>query len=272
MDDDTKTHLLERVNEMEHTGLAYQQHGVAYKNPHYDMSFVLKNLTPDEFCQLKTMLGQGSAKINHATADNYATLAFTATEYEQLKKELEQHKSWNITSFFYTSPANALSNKLKFDFNSLITALDTYVTNYDRWGYHQRDAAWLDVGKAQRDVPVHIANEYCRPDRSFDPCPEFNEETLPRTLTFHNFATDVSSWFPLSSSSSGLGFDFSLFRGSGTGANGAAILAGRGHSAGGRIFSVDLAAVRRLDEVRTADLTQSREILNVEAPNHGLQS
>ena len=36
----------------------------------------------------------------------------------------------------------------------MITALDTYVTNYDKWDYHQREEAWMKVGKAQRDVPA----------------------------------------------------------------------------------------------------------------------
>ncbi len=61
-----------------------------------------------------------------------------------------------IASFFITSPAEKLINQLKkdFDFDSLITALDTYVTNYDKWDYHQREEAWMKVGKAQRDVPA----------------------------------------------------------------------------------------------------------------------
>ena len=60
------------------------------------MSFVLKNLSPDEFRQLQTMVGKNIAKINKATAKNYATLAFTAPEYEQLKKQLAPQTSvWN---------------------------------------------------------------------------------------------------------------------------------------------------------------------------------
>jgi len=51
MDDATKTYLLNKVNEMERSGLAYQQHGAHYKNPHYDVSFVLKNL-----CSLDALL------------------------------------------------------------------------------------------------------------------------------------------------------------------------------------------------------------------------
>jgi len=270
MDDETKTYLLGKIDEVEHSGLAYQQHGVDYKNPHYDVSFVLKDLSPDEFHQLQTMVGQNVEKIQRATADNYQNLPFTATEYEHLKKELAEQPRLNyLMSLFYTSPANAITNKLAFDFKSLITALDTYVTNYDRWTYHEQDAAWLDVGKAQREVPVHIANEYCRADRSFDPCPEFNEPALPRARSFHNFITGSSgAWFPLASPSSGLGFDFGVFRARRCGAGGGVVWSVV--PGGGRPLEVDLAAVCRLDEVRTADLTQSREILNVEEPNHGL--
>ena len=266
MDDTTKTYLLDKIDEMERSGLAYQQHGVDYKNPHYDVSFVLKDLSPDEFRHLQTMVGQNIEKIQRASRDNYQNLPFTATEYEQLKKSLEQHQQYRLTSFFYTSPANAIANTLKFDFKSLITALDTYVTNYDRWNHHDREAAWLNVGKAQRDVPVHIANEYCRPDRSFDPCPAFTEPALPRSLSFYNYITSsTSSWFPLTSSSSGLGIDFGLLRGLTT--SGRAVTErpyGRGRARG------ESTAVNRLDEVRAADLTLSREILDVATPNHGL--
>ena len=148
------------------------------------------------------------------------------------------------------------------------------MTNYDRWDHHHRDEAWLNVGKAQREVPAHIAHEYCRGDRSFDPRPEFYEETLPRCFTFDNYVPNVKYWFPLASSSSGLGFDFGLLRG--RRAVGAAawlrrgLGGGRGLASGGG--AVDLAAVSHLDEVRTADLTQSREILEMASPNHGLRS
>ena len=253
MDDDTRAFMLEKVDMMEHSGLAYQQHGIAYQNAHYDMSFILKNLNADEFRQLKTIVGQGRAKIQQATIDNYKNISFTATEYEALKKTLEQHRPKGIFSFFYSSPATAISEKLTFDFHSLITALDIYVTNLNKWDYHQQEEAWMKVGQAQRDVPAHVAHEYCRPDRSFNPLPSFTEETLPRILTFYNYVTNIKSWFPLSSSSSGLGFNFALAAAAGCRA--AAF-------AWGELAALDLAAVRHLDEVRIADLTQSRENLS----------
>ncbi len=152
-----------------------------------------------------------------------------------------------------------------FDMTPLITALREYINGYRQWDrdddYEAMETAWMKVGKAQRDVPAHIAHEYCRPDRSFAPLPSFGEENLPRILTF---AAD-KSWFPLSSPSSGLGFDFALIRASAArsvppGTRGRARLSARR----------DLAAVRHLDEVRIADLTQSRENLSRPASQLGL--
>ncbi len=94
-----------------------------------------------------------------------------------------------------------------FDLEPLIQALQSYVNNYDalvaahnRLDYAARNratmelnSAWIQVGKAQRDVPAHVAQEYCRPDRAFYPCPPFNEPELPRILTFHNWVTSRRS-------------------------------------------------------------------------------
>ena len=269
MDDETKAFLLGKIDEIERSGLAYQQHGVSYQNAHYDMSFVLKNLSIEEFHHLKAMVGQNSPKVQQATADNYKNISFTATEYETLKKILEQYRPMGILSFFTTSPAKSLSKKLQFDFHSLITALDTYVTHYNEWNSHQLDESWMKVGKAQRDVPAHWAQEYCRLDRRFDQRPVLNEATLPRELTFHNCTTHRSdSWFPLAASNSGLGFDFALIR---VLLNGGADVRCRGARAVSEsMATVDLAAITRFDEVRTDDLTQSREHLNPPAMSQSM--
>ncbi|AMQ26616.1 TPA: hypothetical protein JBF46_00675 [Legionella pneumophila] len=157
----------------------------------------------------------------------------------------------------------------RFDFTPLKEAYQRYLDGYDGWRAAQNwaaiDAAGWDVGKAQRNVPAHVAHEYCRPGRSFYPCPPFNEPTLPRVLTFYNLATDRDdSWFPLTSSNSGLGFAFALIRAAGEAAAGVRL---RGFW---MQVSWDLEAITRLDEVRTADLTLSREHLNPPAISHGL--
>jgi len=89
-----------------------------------------------------------------------------------------------------------------FDFAPLIKVLEQYVQGYDLWldssNWKAIEAAWMRVGQAQRDVPVHVAHEYCRIDRSFHPRPNFDEEYLPENLTVYNYKTEHEEvWFPL---------------------------------------------------------------------------
>ena len=167
-----------------------------------------------------------------------------------------------------------VKNSTHFDMTPLITALQNYVNGYDAWAaamnYDARRAAWMIVGLAQRDLPVHVINEYCQEDRSFGPLPAFNEDQLPRNLLYYNFITDsYAPLFPLVvSGSSGLGVDFSLLRGASVdiGAFGPGVGPPMGTTA-----LLDLAAASRLDEVRTADLTLSRTNLGLIEPelDHG---
>ena len=149
-----------------------------------------------------------------------------------------------------------------FDLLPLVDALQRYVDGYYNWerthNWDAMKAAWMEVGILQRDMPVHVVNEYCRPDRSFHPRPEFNEGALPRSLRFYNFETGgKQSLFPLGiSDSSGLGIDFALARG--LTRQGVRLAAGWARGAGA---SIDLAAISHLDEIRTVDLTRLRESL-----------
>lgn len=152
-----------------------------------------------------------------------------------------------------------------FDFTPLKEAYQRYLDGYDEWhaarNWAAIDAAWMAVGKAQREVPAHVAQEYCRKDRPFDPKPSFKEDTLPRSLVFYNWVKyKDDSWFPLADgSTSGLGFDFSLIRGAARRFVFSARPAAPGCFRGA---GDDLAAVRHLDEVRSAELTELRENLS----------
>ena len=181
-----------------------------------------------------------------------------------------------------------------FDFTPLITALRLYVQGYDNWyatnNMAALTAAWMKVGILQRDMPVHVANEYCRTDRSFNPRPEFNERVLPRSLRFYNLEKSrEQSLFPLViAKASGLGIDFVVGRLGGLGCVGArAKASGLGidfavcrflgcvgvRAAVGPIAAIDLAAISHLDEIRTVDLTRLRESLlpRDREPSHSMR-
>ena len=172
----------------------------------------------------------------------------------------------------YTQNGVEFRGSKHFDFRLLKEAYANYRQIYDRWRANnaataELDAAWFAIGVMQRDVPAYVAQEYCRPDRSFHPRPVFDEPNLPRTLTFYNYRTARDEqWFPIViSGTSGLGVDFALRREDAGGALRAA--SGRElHHA--RACVRDLSAVTSLDEASTGELTRSRE--NLKPLAHGL--
>ncbi len=186
---------------------------------------------------------------------------------------LERIDSIERDGLTYEQHGHVVKHSRHFDLTPLKEALRRYVDEYPAWEAANDEtamkAAWMRVGLAQRDLPVHVVNEYCRPDRAFDPLPTFNDVTLPRTIRYFDYRSfEVESLFPLViSGSSGLGVDFALYR---------ARTGGRQLQTGGnssarpnrRAACLDFAAVSHLDEVRTADLMKSRKILEMASPNH----
>lgn len=169
-----------------------------------------------------------------------------------------------------------------FDLTPLKQGLKTYIDAYDN-SPKQTDAEWealeslwVEVGLLQRDVPAHIAQEYCHPNRSFEDVVKEAEtqkstlldaadpNNLVRQLNFYNWGTDADdSWFTPDSysSNSGLGFSFAILRGTGD-----YEWAGAVCPCPGRVCSlVDLAAIEAIDKARTDDLKQS--LANLVAPS-----
>lgn len=161
-----------------------------------------------------------------------------------------------------------------FDLTPLKEALKHYVDEYKKRP-NQSEADWeiLDkiwveeVGRAQRDVPAHIAQEYCHPERSFYDVTEkkslldaTNPSNLKRQLKFYNCVTDqYDLWFTPGSYSvdSGLGFSFGIMR------RRAPLAAVGGGWGVGADVAIDSTALAAIDEVRTGDLEQSLDNLSL---------
>ena len=211
-----------------------------------------------------------SGRIFNCTAYEYAYWAKDTHMRRMLEHNMDETTKANLLTrveyieehgLQYHQNSNKYCTK-HFDFGPLKTALNNYVQGYENWESTSNvdaiKAAWMVVGLAQRDLPVHVIDEYCRPDRSFDPTPQFNEDTLPRVVTFFNFRTvEEEVLFPLVvSDSSGLGVDFALLR-----CGGWKQAAGvSGQMAGSNVQFASM-VISYLDEVRTHELAQSREIL-----------
>lgn len=160
-----------------------------------------------------------------------------------------------------------------FDFTPLKDAYQRYIHGFFAW-HHAKDldtiaAAWLNIGKAQRNVPAHVSQEYCRPDRPFRPCPTFTESQLPRVLTFYNPKLPGVFHPPLPADSS-LGSDFGVFRGWRARVSPPILVENRVRYAATQDARDDYAAIKKLDEVRTAQLAQLREHLQPSADKASL--
>jgi hypothetical protein len=146
-----------------------------------------------------------------------------------------------------------------FNFEPLRRAYEQYVNGYDAWraasNWDALKVAWMNIGIAQRNVPTHVAQEYCHPTRSFDRLPSFNvdEERLPRVLAVYNWSTRRDAlWFPLGLAESGVTLMRSNFL----------RCAGRLDGMGRQAAEYDLAAITHLDQVRHLDLKVSRDHLS----------
>lgn len=219
-----------------------------------------------------------SGRTFNCTAYEYAYWAKDTHMCRMLEAHMDEETKADMLTRIKAIEADGLSfqqngeehQSTHFDLTKLLTALQDYVDGFDAWyaahNWAAMEAAWMLVGKAQRDLPIHIVNEYCRPDRSFSPLPSFNvdredipKETLPRVLTFYNLNTSANdAWFPLLASNSGLGFDFAL----GQEAPEDRWRCVAAAAAPGPAVLYDLVAIIRLDKVRTVDLKLSREHLS----------
>lgn len=115
------------------------------------------------------------------------------------------------------------------------------------------DKAWINIGKEQRLAPANVGNEYCHPERSFDPTPTFIEEP-ERCLEIYNWDLNAGGlWFPAESESRGLGFDFAILRGS---EEAMALQSATGErDISGDLYQ-DYEAIQKLDEIRTTQMTK----------------
>ena len=96
---------------------------------------------------------------------------------------------------------------------ALISSLNTYCEQYNNWNWSQRENHWChQVGMAQREVPAHIAQEYCHTNLLLRKERSFTELEFPRTLEFNDWISGkTESWFPLHLDNK-LGVDFGIIR------------------------------------------------------------
>ena len=242
-----------------------------------DAAVLLLDATPEErqaLLRTPCVLTDYSGRTFHCTAFEYAYWAkdihmcriLVSYMDEETKSQLLERITVNDNHGLGFEQHGVKHVSPHFDLTPLKTALQVYLNGFDAWSlarnWTEMTEAWLATGKAQRELPVHIVNEYCRKDRRFYPIPDFNEQTLPRDQKFTNLITRTQeSWFPLRASDSGLGFDFALIRYTWTNASAIDVKDAQNDRNPIRMRH-ELDVMSRLDQTRTNDLMRLREDLH----------
>lgn len=183
--------------------------------------------------------------FNHKSVFQYAFWAKDRHMYNMMLDCLPQNEQGEEIRKGLLEQAKELTEH--FDFTPLIRTLQIYVDNFVAWGRSKRTLHWCTVvGLAQQNLPVHVRQEYCNPDRLFYPVPDFTEPFLIRSLRFYNWAS--STWMNWDCGLTGLGSDFAI------GARGS-VRRERSCEVGHQAVKFDLKAVTALSKVRTADLS-----------------
>lgn len=97
-----------------------------------------------------------------------------------------------------------------FNLQPLITALRTYVENYNDWTEKERVLHWCTVvGLAQTLIPAHIRHHYCDPEEGFWNNPCLKKLKLTRSLEIYSWVLSKSQLW--SEGLSYLGLDFGVY-------------------------------------------------------------
>lgn len=93
-----------------------------------------------------------------------------------------------------------------FDLDSYLKIIRTYIDNFDQWSYKKCFTYMRQViGWSQRLLPVHIAQEYCQPNRPLMPAPDFSSPIFIRTCDYFNSNIQrVKNWYDFTQSAIGI--------------------------------------------------------------------
>lgn len=158
-------------------------------------------------------------------------------------------------------------NEKHYDMGPLINALETYCSeNWTIGGDEQKDYWHKTIGKLQYDVPVHVAQHYCVPNKTLEDQSPFKEENFERTLIVSS-KTGPCNWYH-----DRLGVDIAISRG-GVKVDAGAVneppdtsgIYGRSRNGRANLFTgssypmgpaIDKTALRNLNETRKQDLAK----------------
>jgi hypothetical protein len=148
-------------------------------------------------------------KFTNITGFQYAVWALDWHMWTMIRKYLTVKEAEQQAQGFETGPW-VIQHGIHANWDNLIDALRITVSLYKQSNWKEGDKAWIErVGGAQLTLPAHVINEYCHPNRSFFPCPNFRDPSpLPRIRTIGE-----EWWFAAMYNGGSLGTAFAIYRG-----------------------------------------------------------
>ena len=128
---------------------------------------------------------------------------------EEIRVALEQQAKVHMDKGVMYQLKGMWHSEIHFNIQPLLTALSTYIKNYDDWTEKKRKLHWCTiVGLAQTLIPAHIRHHYCEPDEFWDK-PNFIKPELKRSLEIYNWILQKSQLW--TEGLDGLGSDFGIY-------------------------------------------------------------
>ena len=181
-----------------------------------------------QFLRASAPFSDHAGRIFDCTAFEYACWALDISMCRMLQRHMDEDTkafllsrvTKNVKDGLTYEKDGELRRSARFSFKDLKLAYNRLVECQTARGvavdgFEKILEAWRAVGFAQRSLPAHIAQEFCRLDRSFYPLPDFSDEILARSLMVPAVeGRDHYHWFAPNSKGLRLGFDYALTRGS----------------------------------------------------------
>lgn len=159
-----------------------------------DKAEVLIQTDKNLLCHVGRMKDLSGREFKQITAFQYALWAMDYHMWRMIQNYLPEESQ---AAQLLTLESQGTEHGYHFSLKELTDGLE----RAKKW---ECNALWEDafctwVSISQMKLPAHVANEYCRADRTFEPCPEEWEKKLPRTLVLKGWDSTkkmvYGTWF-----------------------------------------------------------------------------
>ena len=134
-----------------------------------------------------TVTDHANRTFNYITGFQYAVWALDWHMWSMIQKYLPEEAARSQAQDFTTGHW-VEQHGVQANWQNLLDAYEQYLDNYSKLfkasKWTELNNIWLiQIGGAQKLLPMHVFHEYCHPNRSFYPVPDFTGP-LPRSLPY----------------------------------------------------------------------------------------